>query len=79
MSGLGADVTADDDGLTIRPAPLHGGIWRTYHDHRMATCGAILGSVVPGIQIENVATTAKTFPDFATVWRDTIDTSRGAR
>jgi len=45
----------------------------------MATCGAILGSVVPGIQIENVATTAKTFPDFPTVWRDTIDTSRGSR
>lgn len=79
LSGLGADVTADDDGLTIRPAPLRGSTWRTYHDHRMATCGAILGSVVPGIQIENVATTAKTFPDFPTVWRDAIDTSRGAR
>jgi 3-phosphoshikimate 1-carboxyvinyltransferase len=77
LSGLGADVTTDDDSLTIRPAPLHGGSWRTYHDHRMATCGAILGSVVADIRIENVTTTAKTFPAFPTAWRDAVATGEG--
>ena len=34
----------------------------------MAHAGVILGLAVPGVQVENVATTAKTFPDFADVW-----------
>jgi 3-phosphoshikimate 1-carboxyvinyltransferase len=57
------------DGLRITPAPLHGGIFRTYHDHRMATTGAILGLRIPGIEVENVETTAKTLPDFVGLWQ----------
>lgn len=34
----------------------------------MATAGAILGLAVEGVQIENVATTAKTLPDFPDLW-----------
>ena len=34
----------------------------------MATAGAILGLAVPGVEIENVATTAKTLPDFPDLW-----------
>ena len=30
----------------------------------MATAGAVIGLAVEGVQIENVATTAKTLPDF---------------
>src|SRR5699024_5337823 len=36
LAALGADVTEHADGLTLRPAKLHGGVWRTYGDHRMA-------------------------------------------
>ncbi len=68
LSGLGADVVERHDGLSITPAPLHGGRWRTYADHRMAHAGVILGAVVDGVLIEDVATTAKTFPDFAGTW-----------
>ena len=68
FNSLGGHVTETDDGLTIRPAPLTGGPFRTYSDHRMAHAGVILGLAVPGVQVENVATTAKTFPDFADVW-----------
>lgn len=68
LGRLGADVTERDDGLSIRPAPLHGGVFRTYADHRMAHAGVILGLAVDGVLVEDVATTAKTFPDFAGAW-----------
>ena len=65
---LGGDVGETDDGLVIRPARLHGGVFHTNDDHRLATAGAVLGLVVPGVEVEDVATTAKTFPGFADVW-----------
>ena len=68
LGNLGADVTEQPDGLSIRPAPLHGGTFRTYADHRMAHAGVILGAAVDGVLVENVATTAKTFPDFPGFW-----------
>jgi len=68
INGLGGRVTELEDGLRIEPQPLHGGVWRSYEDHRMATAGAIVGLVVPGVEIENVATTAKTLPQFTELW-----------
>ena len=68
LGRLGADVTEREDGLSIRPATLHGGVFRTYADHRMAHAGVILGLVVDDVRVEDIATTAKTFPDFATAW-----------
>jgi 3-phosphoshikimate 1-carboxyvinyltransferase len=68
FNSMGGHVTETEDGLTIRPAPLNGGPFRTYADHRMAHAGVIIGLGVPGVLVEDVATTAKTFPDFAGVW-----------
>ncbi|MGY5012050.1 3-phosphoshikimate 1-carboxyvinyltransferase [Streptomyces sp. 900105755] len=68
INELGGDVTETADGLRIRPRPLHGGVFHTYDDHRMATAGAIIGLAVADVQIENVATTAKTLPDFPDLW-----------
>ena len=68
LAGLGADITEHDDGLSLRPAPLHGGDFRTYADHRMAHAGVIIGAAVDGVRVENIATTGKTFPDFAGFW-----------
>ncbi|MGW4387273.1 3-phosphoshikimate 1-carboxyvinyltransferase [Streptomyces sp. NPDC004685] len=68
INELGGDVTETADGLHIRPRRLHGGIFHTYDDHRMATAGAIIGLAVPGVEIENVGTTAKTLPDFPDLW-----------
>jgi 3-phosphoshikimate 1-carboxyvinyltransferase len=68
INGLGGAVTELEDGLRVEPKPLHGGVWRSYEDHRMATAGAIVGLVVPGVEIENVATTAKTLPQFTELW-----------
>jgi 3-phosphoshikimate 1-carboxyvinyltransferase len=72
INGLGGSVTETPDGLIIIPAPLHGGTFRTYHDHRMATAGAVLGLAVPGIAVENIATTAKTLPGFDLMWQDML-------
>lgn len=68
LGALGATVTELADGLRIVPAPLHGGRFRTYHDHRMATAAAIIGLRVPGVLVEDVATTGKTLPDFVGLW-----------
>lgn len=68
LGALGGRVTELDDGLRIVPAPLHGGRFGTYHDHRMATAGAIIGLRVPGVLVEDVATTGKTLPDFVGLW-----------
>jgi 3-phosphoshikimate 1-carboxyvinyltransferase len=68
LGALGGHVTETDDGLVIRPAPLTGGRFGTYADHRMAHAGVILGLAVPGVLVQDVATTAKTFPDFAGAW-----------
>ncbi|PKQ15749.1 MAG: 3-phosphoshikimate 1-carboxyvinyltransferase, partial [Actinobacteria bacterium HGW-Actinobacteria-8] len=43
-----------------------------YHDHRMATFAAIVGLVVPGTQVFNVGTTAKTMPDFPRMWAEML-------
>jgi 3-phosphoshikimate 1-carboxyvinyltransferase len=68
LTRLGGDVTEIADGLSIRPARLHGGRFSTYADHRMAHAAAILGLAVPGVLVEDVATTAKTFPGFPAAW-----------
>ncbi len=68
INGLGGDVTETEDGLRIRPAALHGGRFATYHDHRMAMAGAVVGLAVPGVVIEDVETTAKTLPQFTERW-----------
>ena len=68
IRGLGGEVDVLEDGLRIAPRPLHGGLWRSYADHRMATTGAVIGLRVPGVLVEDVGTTAKTLPDFPGMW-----------
>ncbi len=68
ITRLGGSVEETDDGLRITPKPLHGGVFETYDDHRMATAGAVLGLVVPGVEVVDVATTGKTLPDFVGMW-----------
>ncbi len=72
LNGLGGNVRELPDGLEITPAPLHAGRWHTYADHRMATAGAILGLAVEGIEVEDIATTAKTLPGFAELWETMV-------
>ena len=68
ITAVGGDVTETDDGLEIRPAPLHGGPWGAYADHRMATAGALVGLRVPGVEVDDIGCTDKTIPDFPGRW-----------
>jgi 3-phosphoshikimate 1-carboxyvinyltransferase len=68
LTALGAGVRELPEGLVIEPRPLHGGLWHAYGDHRMATAGALLGLVVDGVTVDDIASTAKTLPDFAARW-----------
>jgi len=73
LTGLGSHVEETADGLVIEPAPMHGGIVRTYDDHRIATAAAVIGLRVPGVQVENIGTTDKTLPNFTERWRSMIE------
>jgi len=77
LGALGADITEHDDGLSFRPAALHGGLFHTYADHRMAHAAVVLGAVVDGVEVENVATTGKTFPDFPGTWSSLFASAEG--
>lgn len=72
LTALGGDVRETEDGLEIRPQPLHGGTFHTYDDHRIAMAAAVLGLAVDGVLVENVATTRKTVPDFVGSWQDML-------
>ncbi|BAS09755.1 3-phosphoshikimate 1-carboxyvinyltransferase [Arthrobacter sp. Hiyo4] len=72
INRLGGDAEETSDGLVIRPAQLHAGVVHSYADHRMATAGAILGLAVPGIEVQDIATTAKTMPEFPQMWADML-------
>ena len=69
VRGLGGDAEELPDGIAVRPAPLRGGLWRAYADHRMATTGALVGLRVPGVEVDDIDSTAKTLPQFAELWR----------
>jgi len=77
ITRLGGQAEETRDGLVITPRPLHGAVFRTYHDHRMATSAAVIGLRVPGVGVENVATTAKTLPGFAGMWERMLGGSAG--
>lgn len=69
LQRVGVGCTETDDGLHIEPAStLHGATIETYDDHRMATAGAVLGLRIPDVEVLDIATTAKTLPDFADMW-----------
>lgn len=73
INALGGNAQETADGLTISPATLHGGVFQSYEDHRMATAGAIIGLAVPGIEVEDITTTAKTMPEFPELWAAMVE------
>lgn len=80
LGALGARVTETDDGLRITPptdGALRGTRFHSYHDHRMATAGAIVGLRVPGVVVEDIGTTGKTLPDFTGLWQRMLEQGRG--
>lgn len=73
INALGGDVNEEESALHITPKPLHAGVFHTYDDHRLATAGAVIGLVVDGIEVENIATTRKTLTDFPGLWKSLLN------
>ncbi|MCW2631629.1 MAG: 3-phosphoshikimate 1-carboxyvinyltransferase [Pseudonocardia sp.] len=79
INALGGDVSETADGLDIRPQPLQADParpWHAYDDHRMATAGALIGLAVPGVAVDDIDCTAKTFPGFAAQWAAMLERGR---
>lgn len=72
LNQLGGSVRAKQNSLRITPSPLHGGLFETYDDHRMAMAGAVIALRTRGVRIINVDTTRKTLPGFTTRWREML-------
>jgi 3-phosphoshikimate 1-carboxyvinyltransferase len=68
LTRLGQAVSHGDDWLQVEPRPLRPATVHCYADHRMAMSFAILGAALGGgVQIEDPACVAKTYPEF---WSD---------
>jgi 3-phosphoshikimate 1-carboxyvinyltransferase len=72
LRALGGDVSVSDDAITIRPAPLRGGIIDPANDHRTAMSFAVLGLATGGMTITNAECVNKSFPGFWDAVRDII-------
>lgn len=73
LRGLGGEAHELPDGIRIVPRTLHGGTWHAHHDHRLATTGALIGLAVPGVDVDDIGTTAKTMPQFPELWQEMLD------
>ncbi len=69
LRALGGEAHELADGIRIVPRALHGGTWHAHHDHRLATTGALIGLAVPGVDVDDIGTTAKTMPEFPELWQ----------
>uniref|UniRef100_UPI00404A5F85 3-phosphoshikimate 1-carboxyvinyltransferase n=1 Tax=Candidatus Planktophila sp. TaxID=2175601 RepID=UPI00404A5F85 len=72
INSIGGKVTEEHSALHFEPSALSAGIFHTYEDHRLATAGAVIGLVTPGIEVENIATTRKTLTDFPGLWESLV-------
>jgi 3-phosphoshikimate 1-carboxyvinyltransferase len=75
INRLGGNCREITDGLVITATPLRPGTWRVYADHRMAMAGAIVGLRVAGVQVDDIAATTKTLPEFPRLWAEMVEGS----
>ena len=73
INAIGGKVSEEPSALHFEPSPLHAGVFHTYEDHRLATAGAVIGLVIAGIEVENIATTRKTLTDFPGLWKSLVE------
>lgn len=73
ITSIGGDAKETEDGLIIHPKELHGGLWKSFDDHRMATAGAVIGLRIKDICVDDIATTSKTLPNFENMWNQLVN------
>jgi 3-phosphoshikimate 1-carboxyvinyltransferase len=64
LTRLGVTARELPDGLEIVGGGLHGGVVKTYQDHRMAMAFAVAGLRVAGVAIADPGCVAKTYPGY---------------
>lgn len=73
INRLGGNAKEGPDSLEIFPVKeLFPTPLRSYHDHRLAMFGAVVGLGVPGTGVRDMVTVSKTFPTFTQVWEDML-------
>jgi 3-phosphoshikimate 1-carboxyvinyltransferase len=75
LGRLGARIEVLPDGFAIEPAPLSAGAGvelDPHADHRLAMAYAVVGLAVPGVRVQDIATTDKTVPGFAGLWEQLV-------
>lgn len=77
INRLGGRAEELPDGIAIHPSDMHGGLWHAYADHRIATTGALIGLVVPGVSVDDIGCTSKTLPEFPELWADMLSVDTG--
>nr|WP_308807217.1 3-phosphoshikimate 1-carboxyvinyltransferase [Actinomyces sp. 594] len=77
INRVGGRARQTADGLEVASLPagqrLHPARLRAYADHRMATFAAVVGLGVSGVEVDDIACTAKTLPDFPGLWARLLD------
>ncbi len=74
LASIGVRVQETADGLEIHGVGASGQglrptrVLRAYADHRLAHLAALIGLVVPGIELDDIASVTKTMPDFTGRW-----------
>lgn len=64
IENLGGSCVLAGKDLIVQPEKLHGGLIRTFNDHRIAMSFSLVGLKVRGINIENPDCVRKSYPDF---------------
>tara|TARA_B110000483_G_scaffold47085_1_gene58741 strand:- start:1561 stop:2715 length:1155 start_codon:yes stop_codon:yes gene_type:complete len=72
IKALWGSASETSDGIVVAPAKLHPGLWKAFDDHRMATSGALLGLAIPGVEVDDIACTSKTLPEFPALWDELL-------
>ena len=65
LGKMGASIKEEPDGLVITPAPLHGAVTHSRHDHRIAMAVTVAALAAGETTILDTACVAKSFPGFA--------------
>lgn len=84
LASVGVDASETDDGLVVVGAGAAGeGLHptrplRSYADHRLAHLAALVGLVVPGVVVDDIAAVDKTMPDFTSRWQAMLAQAEGA-
>jgi 3-phosphoshikimate 1-carboxyvinyltransferase len=72
LNGLGGNARVTENGISIIPVPLHGGVIDPGDDHRTAMSAAVLALTRGDITIRNAECVDKSFPHFFDIIRGIV-------